>query len=138
MKILGRNAKGDKVYAVDSAEYDYLSTSGKLDLKGVYVIKDDRVYVRGGKTLGFTDAFGNPIGKDLDEWEQEEYRTLSQREKKKTKKKMKENNETGEVYKAEVKAEPVEEEKWEIVAPEKLVLETPKWVEDILKSAFED
>lgn len=80
MKILGRNAKGDKVYAVDSAEYDYLSTSGKLDLKGVYVIKDDRVYVRGGKTLGFTDAFGNPIGKD---------RTISQREKKKTKKKMK-------------------------------------------------
>lgn len=130
MKILGRNAKGDKVYAVDSAEYDYLSTSGKLDLKGVYVIKDDRVYVRGGKTLGFTDAFGNPIGKDLEEWEQEEYRTISQREKKKTKKK----NETGEVYKAEVKVE-LEPE---IKVPEEIVLQTPGWIEDILKSAFED
>lgn len=131
MKILGRNAKGDKVYATDSAEYDYLSTSGKLDLKGVYVIKDDRVYVRGGKTLGFTDAFGNPIGKDLEKWEQEEYRTLSQREKKKTKKK----NETGEVFKAEVK---VEVEPEEIRVPEELVLQTPGWIEDILKSAFED
>lgn len=129
MKILGRNAKGDKVYATDSAEYDYLSTFGKLDLKGVYVIKDDRVYVRGGKILGFTDAFGNPIGKDLEEWEQEEYRTLSQTEKKKTKKK----NETGEVFKAEVKVEPVEEK-----VPEEIVLETPMWIEDILKSAFED
>lgn len=133
MKILGRNAKGDKVYATDSAEYDYLSTSGKLDLKGVYVIKDDRVYVRGGKTLGFTDAFGNPIGKDLSEWEQEEYRTLSQREKPKPKKKVKEKKETGEVFKAEVKVEQLE-----VKAPEELVLQTPGWIEDILKSAFED
>lgn len=132
MKILGRNAKGDKVYEIDSAEYDYLSTSGKLDLKGIYIIKDDRVYVRGGKTLGFTDAFGNPVGKDLEEWEREEYRTLSQREKKKKiKEKMKENNETGEVFKTKV-------EVLEVKAPEELVLQTPKWIEDILKSAFED
>ena len=122
MKILGKNSKGDKIYLLDSAEYDYLFTSGKLELKGVYIIKDDRVYVKGGKVLGFTDAFGKPIGRDLKEWEQEEYRTLSQREKPKPKKK----KETGEVEKLEVKA------------PEELVLRTPDWIEDILKSAFED
>lgn len=123
MKILGNNAKGDKIYILDSAEYDYLSTSGQLDLKGVYIIKDDRVYVKGGKVLGFTDAFGNPIGEDLKEWEQEEYRTLSQREKEKIKKEKK-----------EIKVEP----KMEVKAPEELVLQTPRWIEDILKSAFEN
>lgn len=127
MKILGKNIKGDKIYSLDSAEYDYLSTSGKLELKGVYIIKDDRVYVRGGKVIGFTDAFGKPIGRDLKEWEQEEYRILSQREKPKPKKK----KETGEV---KVEVEP----KLEIRVPEELVLQTPGWIEDILKSAFED
>lgn len=127
MKILGNNSKGDKIYILDSAEYDYLSTFGKLDLKGVYIIKDDRVYVRGGKVLGFTDAFGNPIGADLKEWEQEEYRTLSQREKEKIKK---EKKETGEVR--------AEEAPNKIRVPEELVLETPRWIEDILKSAFEN
>ena len=126
MKILGKNIKGDKIYSLDSAEYDYLSTSGKLELKGVYIIKDDMVYVRGGKVLGFTDAFGKPIGRDLKECEQEEYRILSQREKPKPKKK----KETGEVYKAEVKLE--------VKVPEEIVLQTPGWIEDILKSAFED
>lgn len=127
MKILGKNAKGDKIYLLDSAEYDYLSTSGKLELKGVYIIKDDRVYVKGGKVFGFTDAFGNPIGKDLSEWEREEYRTLSQREKEKIKK---EKKKVGEVR--------VEEVPIKIRVPEELVLETPRWIEDILKSAFED
>lgn len=127
MEILGKNIKGDKIYSLDSAEYDYLFTSGKLELKGVYIIKDDRVYVRGGKVLGFTDAFGKPIGRDLKEWEQEEYRTLSQREKEKIKK------ETGEIFKAKVEAE-----KLETKASEELVLQTPDWIEDILKSAFED
>lgn len=124
MKILGNNAKGDKIYILDSAEYDYLSTSGKLELKGVYIIKDDRVYVKGGKVLGFTDAFGKPIGRDLKEWEQEEYRTLSQREKHKIKEEKK---------KVEVEEVPIK-----IRVPEELVLETPDWIEDILKSAFEN
>lgn len=127
MKILGKNTKGDKIYSLDSAEYDYLFTFGKLESKGVYIIKDDRVYVRGGKVLGFTDAFGKPIGRDLKEWEQEEYRTLSQREKEKIKKEKKE-------IKVEVKVEP----KMEVKAPEELVLQTPRWIEDILKSAFEN